>query len=665
MNIIIILLTVLTALDFQAFPEKQSASQLTIQEIDNQYHIFDMDTGEVLKVSKTEAAVDSLIVKSSELRGKDTRGSFQSARQAFIISQDLNYQNGLARSHNLLGINYFDFGDYERAVNHYFSAIKIEEALDNDDRIASILNNFALVYAEQGNYDMTAYYLMESIEKRKSIGQTSEAFTSTNNLGVLHRRQGEYDKALDYFYMTAKGSLEEEPDSNLYMTATLNIGNTYRNQGEFEKALPYLVKAADYFENNSQRLNQVYVNLFLSNLYRDKMELETALKHALTSIELAQVERHREGLKDAHQLAAEIYELNGDFRKAHAHFQTFHQITDTLNNSERVQRINELQIRFDVEQKDKEIELLNRESDLKQAELARQDLLKNFLLAGVLFLIVITVLLTHMNRTKKRNNLSLRESREEIKEQNLQLNRLNREKDEFLNMAVHDLRNPLSSIIMITDLIREEDNISDSELNEYSNLIHISAEKMISLVNNLLDIQNKSALTANEELNIVEILKHSVENFKKTATRKNINLKCAIKDDPILVYGHSNNLVRIFDNLISNSLKYSPFNTTVNISVVTYSEHVRVTFKDEGPGISKDEQRNLFRQFGTTSNKPTGNEGSVGLGLYIVKKFTKAMNGNVWCKSEPGMGAEFIFELPLAEKTNSVSEPETEVSYLH
>ncbi|TVR32454.1 MAG: sensor histidine kinase, partial [Balneolaceae bacterium] len=190
------------------------------------------------------------------------------------------------------------------------------------------------------------------------------------------------------------------------------------------------------------------------------------------------------------------------------------------------------------------------------------------------------------------------------------------------------------------------------------------AEKMIGLVNNLLDIQNKSALTANEELNIVEILKHSVENFEKSANRKNIDLKCAIEDDPILVYGHSNNLVRIFDNLISNSLKYSPFNTTVNISVETNSEHVRVTFKDEGPGISKDEQRNLFRQYGTTSNRPTGNEGSVGLGLYIVKKFTNAMNGDVWCISEPGEGSEFIFELPLVEKTNSASEPETEVSCL-
>jgi len=100
--------------------------------------------------------------------------------------------------------------------------------------------------------------------------------------------------------------------------------------------------------------------------------------------------------------------------------------------------------------------------------------------------------------------------------------------------------------------------------------------------------------------------------------------------------------VRIFDNLISNSLKYSPYNSTVNIFVETHSDRVRITFNDEDPGISAEEQGNLFRQFGTTSNKPTGNEGSVGLGLYIVKKFTTAMNGDVWCKSEPETEVSYL-----------------------
>lgn len=657
MFLYIALFTVLTVFDFQANSQNQNSAQLTIEEINNQLFIYNNETEEVLKVAKTEAVADSLINSSNELRGSDTRGSFLAARQALVISRDLGYRDGLARAHNLLGINHFDFGDYEQALTHYFAAMEIEEELGNEDRIASLLNNFALVYAEQGDYEMTANYLMESIDKRKSIGQTSQVFTATNNLGVLYRRQGEYDKALEYFFAAAEGALTAEPDSNLHMITTLNIGNTYRNKGEFETALPYLEKATEYFEKNDQTLNLAYVNLFLGSLYRDKMELDPALDYTLKAIRLAETEMHRERLKDAHQLASEIYELNGDFKNAFTHFQTYHQISDTLLNNERLQRINELQIRYEVSQKDQEIELLNRESALREAELSQQELYRNFLIAFIIFLGIITLLLIYTNRIKKKNNLTLKKSREEIEEQNKKLFALNKEKDEFLSLAVHDLRSPLSSVMMIADIIKNGGDVSKDELDEYTNLIHVSTQKMLHLVNNLLDIQNEKTQFENEEINIIRVLKNSIENFEKPAKQKNIKLDSEITDEEILIDGNSNYLMRIFDNLISNSIKYSPPGSKVKIFTEHKVNKVRITFKDEGPGISKEEQENLFRQFGTTSNEPTGNESSTGLGLYIVKKFTTAMNGRVWVESEPGKGSAFIIEIAVhgSEPSSSVS----------
>ncbi len=105
--------------------------------------------------------------------------------------------------------------------------------------------------------------------------------------------------------------------------------------------------------------------------------------------------------------------------------------------------------------------------------------------------------------------------------------------------------------------------------------------------------------------------------------------------------------MQVIDNLISNALKYSPFDTTITIRVKAKSDNVRLEVEDEGPGISEEEMPKLFGKFARLSAQPTGGEHSTGLGLSIVKKMVEAMNGKVWCESEPGKGATFIVELPL------------------
>jgi signal transduction histidine kinase len=100
------------------------------------------------------------------------------------------------------------------------------------------------------------------------------------------------------------------------------------------------------------------------------------------------------------------------------------------------------------------------------------------------------------------------------------------------------------------------------------------------------------------------------------------------------------------DNLLSNALKYSPKQSTVIVKASSEGDKTLIWVEDNGPGLSKEEQNRLFDKFSKLSPKPTSNESSTGLGLYIVKKFIDAMKGRVWCESEPGKGSVFIVELP-------------------
>ena len=112
-------------------------------------------------------------------------------------------------------------------------------------------------------------------------------------------------------------------------------------------------------------------------------------------------------------------------------------------------------------------------------------------------------------------------------------------------------------------------------------------------------------------------------------------------------------LVQIMDNLVSNAVKYSPSGKNIHVRVREVDGCVRAEVRDEGPGISAEDQKRLFGKFARLTARPTAGEHSTGLGLAIVKRLVESMNGKVWCESELGQGAAFIVELSLA----AVEEP--------
>lgn len=513
------------------------------------------------------------------------------------------------------------------------------------------------MYVEQENYEEAAKYLEESINILKAINEDQQALSGTNNLGVIHRRQGNYKKALNYFWDASERALTGQPDSLLFIIATLNTGNTYRNMGSNKRAQIHLLAAREYLERHEYIPHLIFTDIALGKLYKDLGEYETALNYANSALKLAQEGQYRTRIKEGHLLAAEIEEQFGNFNKAFEHFRLYHLISDTLQNMQRGERIQELQARFDVEQKDREIDLLNKEASLQKARLAQHDQLRSFLISGVLLLLVIIALLYRTNYQKNISNIRLKESRSEIEKQNLELSMLNKEKDEFIGIAAHDLRNPLSSINMAVDLINDEKNLDRKTLREYTDLIKISSARMLNLINGVLQIHSISdnlKQKSDKKLDANQLVLEAMRYFNKPASRKKIKLTIDLSKGKPLLLGESDNVLRILDNLISNAIKYSPDGTTVTVSTRHILNRVQIAVKDQGPGIRKKDLHKLFGKFARLPNKPTGNESSTGLGLFIVKKIATSMGGRVWCESKPGNGSVFIVELPATRTRSDV-----------
>ncbi len=243
----------------------------------------------------------------------------------------------------------------------------------------------------------------------------------------------------------------------------------------------------------------------------------------------------------------------------------------------------------------------------------------------------------------------------QLKRQNETLVKLNQDKNEFLAIAAHDLKNPLSAILGLAEEIQESfDELSKAELLEFSGIIQDSAERMFQLITNLLDVNIIESGKVNislKSIDILPILCKLVTDYHKKAQAKQIILQAQElfeTQETFIAVVDENTVHQILDNLISNAVKYSPQNKQIYIRIDKKAHSIRCEIQDEGPGLSKLDQQKLFGKFTRLTTKPTAGEHSTGLGLFIVKKLVDAMNGQVWCESELEQGATFIVEFPIS-----------------
>lgn len=245
-----------------------------------------------------------------------------------------------------------------------------------------------------------------------------------------------------------------------------------------------------------------------------------------------------------------------------------------------------------------------------------------------------------------------------------------RARDEFLSIASHELKTPLTTIIL-----RIQSTL-DSILNQ--SLASFSGEKLVSSLNiahdqtrrlqNLIkDLLNFSLITTGKlhlelkEENLTELVKSVVNRFEDHLTLAGCSLKLDAGED-IKGLWDQVRLDQAFSNLLTNSIKYGE-GSPIEITVVKDGDKAKITVADKGIGIDPRLQKTIFERFkrGTTDGKFQG----LGVGLFIVKQIIEAHGGKVYVKSKLGDGSKFTLELPIRKHTELIPGPKTEVSTIH
>jgi PAS domain S-box-containing protein len=241
---------------------------------------------------------------------------------------------------------------------------------------------------------------------------------------------------------------------------------------------------------------------------------------------------------------------------------------------------------------------------------------------------------------------------EELKQSAANLKKLNDAKDRFLSIISHDLRAPFSSILGFTDLLLEDDTLTDDERQQYISYIQDSSKSMLALVNSMLDwtrLQTGRIKFEPEKLNAREIIESSINTISGIALKKGVEIENLV--EPTLhIYGDKNLILHVFNNLLSNAVKFTKLGDRIMILVNVSSTSRFITFsvKDSGIGIKAGNLDKLFSIETKFTSEGTAGEKGSGLGLSLVKDIVEKHGGQIEVKSEFGKGTEFIFTLPVA-----------------
>jgi PAS domain S-box-containing protein len=253
---------------------------------------------------------------------------------------------------------------------------------------------------------------------------------------------------------------------------------------------------------------------------------------------------------------------------------------------------------------------------------------------------------------------------EELKKAKEQAEENDRLKSAFLANMSHEIRTPMNGILGFTSLLKNP-LMSGSNQNEYIEIIEQSGQRMLNIINDLINISKIEAgqmEVINSETNINELLEYLFTFFLPEAEKKGIQffVTSPLPTQQSLITTDKEKLYAILANLIKNAIKFTD-KGSVEFGYTVQDQFIRFFVKDTGLGIPKDKQQQVFERFIQAKTNGSGRDG-VGLGLSISKAYVEMLGGSIWLESEEGKGSEFYFTIPDSENRNleQLTDQETE-----
>jgi len=539
---------------------------------------------------------------------------------------------------------------------------KIDKALETLDNAANIAENnedakllvdtyhqYARLFLEEGDIDTAIFYLERAGDFLKdtsySYGQAFHLYLD----GALRYGEGNNFQALKQLEESRKLSNNRNLTNNILLLEAY----IYTNIEKYDDAIKNLHALIVNSDDKERAYLATKANLQLANISITLNDLEEAIIHSKAALELAQKHGFAKEIKNAYEQLSNIYEINGNYEESLMYTKELAQIKDSIFNTEKAKLDADTadKIRFD--------HLMNELNKLqaKNEELSesknRSEITAILTSAFLTIISLLAVSLFRNNQIKLKTNDLLYTKNKELELARDAAVSAMEAKTNFLSTVTHELRTPLYAVTGLTHLLLEE-NPSEHQ-KEHLKSLKFSGEYLLNFINDILQI-NKIDADKLEPLSIEfkleKVLRDVVESLQQNANEKNTELILDYDNKiPKKLLGDPIKLSQIFMNLVGNALKFTKNGKVEVIAKMLKKEEDQVKLyfevRDNGIGISEDQQKNIFESFEQGSIQINREYGGTGLGLTIVKSLLGLFGSTINLESELGHGSSFYFEMDV------------------
>lgn len=602
------------------------------------------DTLSVSNLPNDTAKCRVLVEIAEDYRDLNTVKGVKYGTMALELARKLDYKWGIAAAYKAIGGNNWRMGIYDIALDNFLKALNIFTQLGNKYSQCKVYNNIGLIYFARTQYDKTEYYLQTALKLAEQLNNDTEQARITHNLALLKFETNNANESIKYHNKSLQFATKAQ-DIKLIAYNYCFLGKCYTSLKQYDSAKSNLEISIELFQNLENPNNTAMAY----NQYADYLIAIGQFKEALVFTDKSSVLSDKVGNKfikmECAELKTKAYIGLKDYKSALKYNKLENELSEKMKNESNIQSIARLESKFEYEQKLHDIELQNEKEIIRTQLIAKTAIITAILLLGI----TIIAIIFYKHRTK--TNLLLKRNYAEISHLNTKLEESNSTKDKFFSIIAHDLRNPLGSLREMSKMLHELDSeFTPEERVELLHSLKKSANKTYTLLENLLEWSRSQRGVMKFEptkVDMFAIAQNSIDFVKYSAKRKDITLINSIPQNTF-IYADINLLHSVVRNLLTNSIKFSHSNSTVEIGILNNSADTIETIffvKDTGIGITTEDQSKLFSIENHVSKIGTAGESGTGLGLILCKEFIDKHNGKIWIESAENIGTSIFFTL--------------------
>lgn len=555
-------------------------------------------------------------------------------------------------------------GDYYNAIENLNTALSISQNIND-------LKSQGVIYTKIGKVQYLANEPNEaisSLNKAINLQQKTKDYINLgltyNICGVIYSNLEKYDTALD-FYEKSLLKFKTAENERYKPEINLNEALVYFKVNKIEEAQKKLELSITLAKK--YKIDRILSSSYIQNAkaYYIKKEYELALKDADLGLSIAINNQSIENKNDAYFILSKIYQSKEDYKLANDYFIKHIKLSDSILGIKREGISPEISAKFIHSYQDaKNQKLINQitEAD-NDTNLTRVTTILSILLITILSLL--TLSLYKNNKIRSRANNLLKVKNEELIVAKEKAELASKTKANFLSTVTHELRTPLYAVTGLTKLLLDEEP-QEKQIPHLKSL-QISGDYLLTFINDILQINKIEANKVDldpENFNLKTKVENVVAALNNSANDNNTKIHLIYDEKlPETYTGDQLKISQILINLIGNAIKFTKdgdiWIRVKSTNTVKNQYTILFEIEDNGIGISKEKQEQLFESFSQGSVQINRKYGGTGLGLSIVKGLIKILEGKIWLKSQLGKGSTFFFEIPIQHIEFSEIKPES------